>query len=256
MSRIYGLIGRPLSHSFSQKYFQEKFNREKLTNVKYLNFDISNIRQLTSLIAEHPDLQGLNVTIPYKEQVLPYLNGISTDAKTIGAVNTISISRQQGQVKLYGDNTDVIGFEESLLNLVPQEFLSKVEALILGTGGASKAVQFVFSKIGIPYRLVSNSKYPGSLSYEDLNDSILKQKLLIINTTPIGMYPKVDQAPKLKYEDLGRAHYLFDLIYNPERTMFLKHGMAAGSKIMNGKPMLIAQAEAAWSIWNSAKTLL
>ncbi|MFT4664046.1 MAG: shikimate dehydrogenase [Polaribacter sp.] len=243
----FGLIGYPLSHSFSGTYFAKKFQKEKRTDYRYDLFPLSSIVELPDLLAEHKDLVGLNVTIPYKEQILPYLDGISERAKAIGAVNTLSIRNG----KIYGDNTDVYGFEISLMNLLDKELCKG--ALILGTGGAAKAVQYVLRKKNIPYQRISRKEGKGDLTYKDIDQKLLAQFPLLVNTTPLGMHPNINEAPDLPFSELKSTNKLFDLIYNPEKTLFLKYGMAKGCRTMNGLEMLVLQAEKSWEIWGANK---
>ena len=242
--RLFALIGYPLTHSFSKKYFTEKFEKEGLKDCRYEHFSIDDISKLKTVLEENPDLCGLNVTIPYKEQVLSFLNEKNELVKQIKACNCISIKKG----KLKGYNTDVLGFEQSLQEkLKPQH----KKALILGTGGAAKAVEFVLDKHNIAYKYVSRKPSSKNYSYEQLTPSIIKSHTLIINTTPLGMYPAVTEAPPIPYESLTSDHYLFDLIYNPEVTLFLRKGQEKGAAIKNGYQMLVIQAEESWKIWNS-----
>jgi shikimate dehydrogenase len=246
--RLFGLIGYPLSHSFSAKYFKEKFATEGIPNAEYRLFPLENISEITSLIELQPDLQGFNITIPYKVAILPYLNQISEDAKSVGAVNCVKIERNTSEVKLSGYNTDVYGFKGSL-----KPFLKPFHkrALVLGTGGASKAVCFTLKELGIEYTLVSRSGNEVSLlNYSKLTDKIINDNLLIINTSPVGTFPDTDKCPDIPYSSLSSNHLLFDLIYNPAETMFLKIGREAGATILNGAKMLELQAEKSWEIWN------
>lgn len=242
-----GLIGYPLSHSFSKRYFTEKFRETGIKNYQYELFPLPRIEDLPQLLQEQKHLIGLNVTIPYKEQVLPYLDHLDPQAAAIGAVNTILVGAE-GQ--LSGYNTDVIGFRSTL-----KEFLDWNEepyqdpALVLGTGGAAKAVAFVLEHLTIPYQFVSRTPRAGHWTYQGLKQLDLKSFPLIINTTPVGMAPKIDSCPDLAYHQLDERHFLYDLVYNPEKTLFLEKGERQGSRIMNGLPMLIGQAEAAWRIW-------
>lgn len=236
----YGLIGHPLGHSFSKAYFTEKFEREGL-DCEYLNFDIDEISLLRQLVIDHPDLKGFNVTIPYKEAILPYLDELDETAKAIGAVNTVKVL-PNGRLK--GFNTDVIGIERTLKNTIASP------ALILGTGGASKAVQYVLHQKGIPFHLVSRDPNKGHFTYETLTPTVIKEHLLIINATPVGMAPNINEAPLIPYEALTPQHILFDLIYNPEETRFLRKGKAKGALTINGLSMLHAQAKASWELWN------
>lgn len=242
--RLFGLIGYPLSHSFSKKYFREKFSREGIMHNHYELFPIENINQLPLLLKNNPELIGLNVTIPYKQAVLPFLHELDPEAAGVGAVNCIRI----GNGRLRGYNTDVYGFKESLLQLIPVPFHGK--ALVLGTGGAAKAVLYVLTGLGIDYITVSRSRGQADLVYEDIDANVLNDTLLIVNTTPLGMAPNVHTVPSLPYEFLTKKHILYDLVYNPEKTLFLDHGEKQGCRIINGIPMLHLQAEKAWQIWN------
>jgi shikimate dehydrogenase len=246
--RLFGLIGYPLSHSFSKKYFTEKFEKEGLRDCVYENFPISGIHELKNILAL-PGLQGLNVTIPYKEQVIPYLHQASDAAKKINACNCIKIAGG----KLYGFNTDIAGFENSLTSKLNPA--SHQQALILGTGGSSKAVKYVLGKLGIKFKIISRKPSAGNLSYEQITKEIILAHKLIINTTPLGMFPNVVEAPPLPYQFLTPDHFLFDLIYNPEKTLFLKKGEEQGAQIQNGFEMLMMQAEANWKIWNNEELL-
>jgi shikimate dehydrogenase len=241
----YGLIGYPLSHSFSQRYFTEKFEREGITDCTYSNFSLATIDELPAVLGD-PDLRGLNVTIPYKQQVLRFLTAMSPVVESIGACNCIRIDG----VSRVGHNTDVVGFERSLVKKLGSHHQ---QALILGTGGAAKAVEWVLDQLGIAYRSVSRSPRPdtGDLAYDDLDAGLVACYTLIVNTTPLGMYPKVNEYPPLPYEGIGPRHYLYDLVYNPERTLFLKKGAARGAVVENGHEMLLLQAEESWRIWNS-----
>jgi shikimate dehydrogenase len=244
--RQFGLLGQSLAHSFSPSYFAQKFEREGILEARYDLFELPQIDALPDLLAQTPQLAGLNVTIPYKEAVLPYLDALSEEAEAVGAVNTIAF--EQG--RLVGYNTDVLGFEEALLLLLPNNHTLQ-QALILGTGGASKAVAYVLKRMNFSYTYVSRKEAPERLTYQQLTAEQLGNVSLIVNTTPVGQYPAVIQAPNLPYSGLGAQHFLMDLIYNPAETLFLKRGQQAGAKVLNGLPMLEAQAEAAWRIWNN-----
>jgi len=245
----FGLIGYPLGHSFSQKYFTAKFKSENIPDAEYLNFPISQIDQFPLLVQNNDDLIGLNATIPYKERVIPYLNELDDVAAKIGAVNTIKIVRNRGETKLIGYNTDYFGFEQSLK---PHLKKHHQKSLILGTGGASKAVAYVFESLGIQYNYVSRKPASDCIySYQQLTSELIREYHIIVNTSPLGMYPKVDEYPSIPYNSLTKDHILYDLIYNPEKTMFLQKGEKAGSVVINGLPMLHLQAEKAWEIWNS-----
>lgn len=240
----YGLIGYPLSHSFSEHFFATKFRQEAITDCVYENFPIQNIEELKNLISSKPDLKGLNVTIPYKEQVLPFLTESNDIVKAMAACNCI---KRKGK-KLVGYNTDVLGFETSFLKSRQPHHKS---ALILGEGGSAKAVAYVFEKLGIDFRyIVRKGESTGQrIMLNDLSDTIIRSHHIIINCTPQGMYPNIHEAPAINYEMLTPAHYLFDLIYNPEKTLFLQKGEEKGATIKNGYEMLVIQAEQSWKIW-------
>ena len=242
--RRFGLIGYPLSHSFSQKYFTEKFAQLGLTDCVYQNFSFPDIQQLADLLTANQDLCGFNITIPHKKKVMTFLHNQSDVVKKIGACNCVQI--QNG--KLTGYNTDVVGFEQSLL-----PFLKKhhTKALILGTGGASAAVEFVLEKLGIEVKYVSRKKTETSMGYDEVDEAMILSHQLIINCTPLGMYPKVDDCPDIPYQFLSVQHHLYDLVYNPAETKFLANGKLQGASIKNGQEMLILQAEESWRIWNS-----
>lgn len=243
--RRYGLIGYPLTHSFSQKYFTEKFEREGITDCTYSNFSLPQIGELAGVLAD-PELRGFNITIPYKQAVLDYLHSKSDVVAAIGACNCIRIEGGQ----LAGYNTDVVGFEQSMVrHLAPHHS----RALVLGTGGAAKAVEWVLQRLGIEYVLVTRRPRAGSadMSYQQVTAEVLVEATLIINTTPLGMHPHVEECPPLPYEALTPRHYLFDLIYNPARTLFLRKGEERGAVVENGHEMLILQAEESWRIWNA-----
>jgi shikimate dehydrogenase len=247
--RQFGLIGYPLSHSFSMKYFTAKFRNENIEDCQYLNFPIETIKELPSLISQNNDLIGLNVTIPYKEQVIEYLDKIDETAREIGAVNTIKIKRLKDRILLTGYNTDAYGFYSSI---VPQ--LEKVhkKALILGTGGASKAIAQVFNQLGVDYIFVSrNPRKDNHISYSDLTGDLINNFKIIVNTSPLGMYPDIEKYPDIPYDCITGDHLLYDLVYNPEMSKFLERGSEKGAKTINGLLMLHLQAEKAWEIWNS-----
>lgn len=240
-----GLLGRNISYSFSRSYFKKKFEDEQITNTTYENFDIPSIEELPKIIISNPDIKGLNVTIPYKEEVIPFLTKLNKKAKAIGAVNTIKVNKKG---KLVGYNTDCYGFKKSLKPYLKKRHKS---ALILGTGGASKAIAYTLKKLGIKYSYVSRTasdqvKY----TYGELTESIIAEHLLIINCTPLGTFPNIENHPDIPYNGITDKHILFDLIYNPEETTFLKLGKERGATIINGLDMLIFQAEKAWSIWD------
>jgi len=247
--QLFGIIGYPLGHSFSPAYFTSKFAAENVLNASYKAFPIDSINKLLPLIENQPELIGLNVTIPYKEQVIPLLHKLDETAKAVGAVNTIYINRQHTVPELTGFNTDVWGFEHSLCPLLTKDHK---KALILGTGGAAKAVAYVLDKLHIAYQYVSrNPQGTNTISYNQLNANIIDTHKLIINTSPLGMYPNIETCPDIPYALLSNKHLLYDLIYNPAETMFMQQGVKAGAKVKNGHEMLILQAEHSWAIWNN-----
>lgn len=248
MMRQFGLIGYPLSHSFSKGYFTEKFSKEGITDATYELFPLQHIEEFSRLLKQQPQLVGLNVTIPYKEQIIPYLSSLHDSAKKVKAVNVI---KREGD-RLIGYNSDYFGFKLSLQQWA-KEKLAAQEALVLGTGGAAKAVCAALEDLQVPFRLVSRQPSSGMLSYEQLHQqpSLLQQHQLIINTTPAGMQPNVTSCPDLAYDQLGPSHFLYDLVYNPAETVFMKEGIKRGASVKNGLEMLYLQAEKAWEIWNS-----
>ncbi len=243
--RTFGLIGKKLGHSFSKRYFTEKFRNEQIEDAVYELYELEQVGLLPELLAEHPNLQGLNVTVPYKVDVMPLLDEVDEAAASIGAVNTIKIAA--GKTKGY--NTDYIGFKKTLEAFYPGQ--ERGQALVLGTGGAAKAVMAALTDLGVPFVSVSRSAAAGGLSYDALTPATLKEYNLLVNTTPLGMHPNTESLPRLPYEGLTPHHYLYDLVYNPEQTSFLQQGAAAGAHTMSGLGMLYGQAEAAWHIWNS-----
>lgn len=246
--RKYGLIGYPLGHSFSKKYFTEKFLKENIRDCSYENYPLENLKGFISLITSEPDLCGLNVTIPYKSEIFGFLDIIDAEAKEIGAVNVIKIKRSDDVVSLYGFNSDVTGIRDTLYPFISDRVRN---ALILGTGGSSRAVYYVLRKSGMNVNLVSRESKPGILAYSDINSDVLGQTQLIVNTTPLGMFPDTGTLPALNYKDLNCNHILFDLVYNPEVTSFLRKGEEQGCTVLSGIKMLHSQAEKAWEIWNS-----
>lgn len=244
--RRFGLIGFPLGHSFSKKYFSEKFEQLGIAGEnRYELLEMERIADLPAILKNHPDLVGLNVTIPHKINVLPFLSEIDAAAKKIGAVNVIKVKNGG---KLKGFNSDFYGFKRSL-----EEFLDSdlsIKALVLGTGGASKSAVVALEHLKIPYKLVSRSAKDGAISYEEAN-GLLEQYRLIINCTPLGTFPKIETFPEIDYQKIGSDYYLYDLVYNPEETEFMKKGVARGAKVENGYKMLVYQAEKSWEIWNN-----
>lgn len=259
----YGLIGYPLGHSFSRKFFTEKFEKEGI-DAQYLNFEIPSIEEFPKIIESHPDLRGLNVTIPYKQQVMQYLDDISPEAKAIGAVNVVKVSPQLSTVnsklstlnakpKLTGYNSDVIGFVNSIRPLLKPHHQ---KALILGTGGASKAIHYgLTEKLGLETLFVSRTAREGMITYDDIDASVLKEYEVIVNCSPVGMYPHVDECPALPYEVMNENHLLYDLVYNPLETLFMKKGAAQGATVKNGLEMLYLQAIASWEFWGNQEKL-
>jgi shikimate dehydrogenase len=242
----YGLIGFPLGHSFSISYFNEKFQNEGIDAV-YENFEIPDIEQLKEILSVNPNLKGLNVTIPYKEKVFAYLDNISPEARAIGAVNVIKVSHNGNNIKLTGYNSDVIGFTRSIEPLIERHHK---KALILGTGGASKAIRYGLKSLGIETLYVSRSPRQGVITYNDITPEIIKEYNVIVNCTPLGMFPKIDYCPPLPYEAMDSHTLLYDLIYNPDETLFMTKGKAQGATVKNGLEMLLLQAFASWEFWN------
>jgi len=237
--KTFGLIGKSLSHSFSSSYFNEKFFKERITNTRYLNFELNDISEFPQLIKKQ-NLSGINVTLPYKESIIPFLDELSENAKRIRSVNTIQISNG----KLIGHNTDIIGFKQSITPLLA----GRNTALILGDGGAAKAVKFVFNQLNISHKTINRNS---SFDYSDITSQIINFNTIIVNTTPLGMIPKIKNYPQIPYELLTEKHLLFDLIYNPKETLFLKYGRANKACTKNGLEMLQIQAETSWNIWNT-----
>jgi shikimate dehydrogenase len=247
MEKVFGLIGQTVSHSFSKQYFDEKFFREGLRDHHYELFPLNNIKDIEKLITDTKGLSGLNVTLPYKEQVIKYLDEVDAEAKRIGAVNVIKF--KDGKRKGY--NTDSDAFFETVEKWLPKN--KKLKALILGTGGSSKAVQEALAKLNLEYKIVSRERAKGNFTYEDLEKKpkLLADSKLIINTTPLGMHPNTDTMPPIIYDSIGNEHYVYDLIYNPARTLFLQKAEMRGATIKNGLEMLHVQAEKSWRIWNN-----
>ena len=243
---IYGLIGYPLGHSFSVGYFNEKFQNEGI-DAKYVNFEIPQIEMLEEVIASNPDLKGLNVTIPYKEKVISYLDNVSPEARTIGAINVIRVIHKGRSVILKGYNSDVIGFTQSI---EPRLEPYHKKALILGTGGASKAVNYGLKSLGLETVFVSRYERPGTIQYEKLTPDDIKEYNVIVNCTPCGMYPHSNKCPNLPYEAMDSHTLLYDLIYNPDETLFMYKGRKQGATVVNGLEMLLLQAFVSWEIWN------
>ncbi|MDD7273154.1 MAG: shikimate dehydrogenase [Prevotellaceae bacterium] len=245
----YGLIGFPLGHSFSVSYFNEKFRNEGI-DAQYINYEIPNIADLAEILSSTPNLRGLNVTIPYKEKVMTYLDEISPEAKAIGAVNVIRVEHRGNNVYLKGFNSDVIGFTQSIEPIL-ERYHQK--ALILGTGGAAKAVDYGLRSLGIETKFVSTKKSLEGLTYHDITPKIIKQFNVIVNCTPLGMYPNIEQCPELPYEAMDNHTLLYDLIYNPDETLFMQKGRENGATVKNGLEMLLLQAFANWEFWNGKR---
>jgi shikimate dehydrogenase len=241
----YGLIGYPLGHSFSIGYHNQRFADEGI-NAKYVNFEISNIEQIDEVLSQNPELKGLNVTIPYKEKVMEYLDYISPEARAIGAVNVIRVVHNGGKIELRGYNSDLIGFVQSIEPML-EPYHKK--ALVLGTGGASKAVCHGLKQLGVEPVTVSRYERPGTIQYKSITPEVVHEYNVIVNCTPLGMFPKIDTCPDLPYEALDESNILYDLIYNPDETMFMKKGAERGATVKNGLEMLLLQAFASWEYW-------
>ncbi len=250
--RKFGLIGYPLGHSFSKAYFTRKFFEEKIRDCSYDNYPLTTIDQLPDLIESDPHLCGLNVTIPYKSEVLRYVHVVDKEAEKIGSVNVLKIKRLRNNIRLFGFNSDITGISDSLKPFLDKGTLKN--ALIFGTGGSSKSVQYVLKKTGVNFKLISRRSSPDVLTYADVDSRIMETTDLIVNTTPLGMFPDINTKPDIDYSLLTKRHILFDLVYNPEITAFLKSGEERGCTIVTGLKMLHLQAEKAWEIWNSEKS--
>ena len=244
-ARLYGLIGFPLGHSFSQDYFNQKFEAENI-DARYINFEIPEISDLKNVLARNHNLNGLNVTIPYKQLVIPLLDEMDPEAAEIGAVNVIKFVRRNGRTILKGYNSDIIGFRDSIAPMLTEHHS---HALVLGTGGASRAVSYALRSLGITPQLVSRRPAPGVITYADINPDIIDSHKIIVNTTPLGMYPHVDECPDIPYNLLTTRHLCYDLLYNADVTLFMKKSADAGAEVKNGLEMLLLQAFAAWHIW-------
>ncbi len=242
--RKFGLIGKTLKHSFSANYFAEKFARESIDDCSYSLYELDSIEQITTLLESEKELCGFNITIPYKQQIIPYLDSIDIEAERIGAVNCVRIING----KLHGYNADIVGLRDSVAKLLGGAYVDR--ALVLGTGGASSAVQYLLGEMGVEFELVSRDPMKATITYSTISPEDITRAQLIINTTPLGTYPDVDSAPTLPYAFVSPSHYLFDLVYNPPLTQFLSYGEQRGAHILNGEVMLIAQAEESWRIWN------
>lgn len=248
--KMYGLIGYPLHHSFSSKFFNEKFQKEGI-DAEYVNFEIEHIFDLRKILVFNPRLRGLNVTIPYKEAVITFLDHISPEAREVGAVNVIKVERQSkdsNDYRLLGYNTDYIGFKNSIAPLINPEYHK--QALVLGTGGASKAICYALDALGIAWTYVSRTLQKGALTYDMLTTEVVAENKIIINTTPLGTFPSVEDLPNIPYQAVTPQHLFYDLVYNPSETTFLRKGSQMGATIKNGTEMLEIQALAGWNIWS------
>ncbi|MBP3843705.1 MAG: shikimate dehydrogenase [Prevotella sp.] len=243
----YGLIGYPLGHSFSISYFNQKFQDENIDAV-YENYEIPSIDALPEVLSSNPELKGINVTIPYKEKVLPFLDSISPEARAIGAVNVIRVSHKGNKTILKGYNSDVIGFTKSIEPMLEKKWHQK--ALILGTGGASKAIDYGLRNLGLETVFVSRYERPGTIQYQNITPEVVKEYNVIVNCTPLGMYPKTEVCPELPYEAMDNHTILYDLIYNPDETLFMKRGAEYGANVKNGLEMLLLQAFSSWEFWH------
>ncbi|MFI3333067.1 MAG: shikimate dehydrogenase [Rikenellaceae bacterium] len=241
--RKFGLIGKTLKHSFSAKYFAEKFSHEGITDCSYSLFELEKIEDILLLINQEPELCGFNITIPYKQQIIPYLDSIDIEAERIGAVNCVKIENG----RLIGYNADIVGLRESIAKLLNGTYVDR--ALVLGTGGASSAVQYMLGEMGVEFELVSRDPLKSTITYATISPEDITRAQLIINTTPLGTFPDIESAPSLPYAFVSPSHYLFDLVYNPPLTQFLSYGEQRGARILNGQTMLVAQAEESWRIW-------
>ena len=243
----YGLIGYPLGHSFSISYFNQRFADEGI-DATYENFEIPSIDELPEIIDRNPNLRGLNVTIPYKEKVIPFLDSISPEARAIGAVNVIRVTHQKNKTLLKGYNSDVIGFTQSIEPMIDPKWHKK--ALILGTGGASKAINYGLKSLGIEPVFVSRYERPDTIQYQSITPDVVREYNVIVNCTPLGMYPNTDECPNLPYEAMDQHTILYDLIYNPDQTLFMRNGAKYGAEVKNGLEMLLLQAFASWEFWH------
>ena len=243
----YGLIGYPLGHSFSISYFNQRFADEGI-NAKYENYEIPSIDILPEILDKNPELKGLNVTIPYKEKVIPFLDSLSPEARAIGAVNVIRITHEKNNIILKGYNSDVIGFTQSIEPMLDKKWHKK--AMVLGTGGESKAIRYGLKSLGLEPILVSRDERQDTIQYKDITPDIIKEYNVIVNCTPLGMYPHTEECPDLPYEAMDNHTILYDLIYNPDQTLFMRKGAERGADVKNGLEMLLLQAFASWEFWN------
>ncbi len=249
--RLYGLIGKNLGHSWSANYFKRKFKKENITDAKFRMFELEDLSELMPLIQSKPELCGFTVTAPFKQAIIPYLHSISETAQEVGAVNVVKVKRTpSGKIRLHGGNSDYAGFEELI---VQHYFELDRPAIVLGNGGAAKAVCYVLMYCGIDYTIVSRTKTANTISYEELTDDMLRQAALIVNATPLGSSPYINECPDINYDCLSERHTLIDLNYNPRITLFMQKGREKGAYAVNGYEMLVKQAEGAWEFWTSKK---
>ena len=248
--KTFGLIGYRLGYSFSKGFFTEKFKKESLKDHEYVNFELDSIKEFLSIFEKNENISGLNCTIPYKQQIMSYLDEIDEEAAKVGAVNTIKIIRDGNNIRLKGYNSDIYGFENSLKPMLNEKHK---KALILGTGGASKAIKYILDKLGISYvsASIEDELTENEIRYENIDKELMNNHLVIINATPLGTFPKTDTCPNIPYETITANHALFDLVYNPEETLFMKKGKEQGATVKNGLEMLHLQAIRSWDIWNS-----
>ena len=247
--KTFGLIGHRLGYSFSKKFFTEKFEKEGLEEHEYVNFELDSIDEFPGIFEKNPNIAGLNCTIPYKQQIMKYMDSIDAEATEVGAVNTVKIIRENGKMKLIGYNSDIFGFENSLKPMLSE---NHKKALILGTGGASKAIKYILTKLGIEYVSASIEEplLDKEIRYSDISEALIKDYLIIINATPLGTFPNVDNCADIPYQFITSEHVMFDLVYNPEETLFMKKGKERGAAVKNGLGMLHLQAIRSWEIWN------
>ncbi len=248
--KTFGLIGYRLGYSFSKGFFTEKFEKEALNDHEYVNFELDTIDEFPSIFEKNENIGGLNCTIPYKQEIMPFMDDMDEEAEKVGAVNTVKIIKDGDQIKLKGYNSDVYGFENSLKPMLNK---NHEKALILGTGGASKAIKFILEKLGIEYisASIEEELFEKEIRYGEIDEELIKSHLIIINATPLGTFPNVDTCPGIPYEHITDKHVLYDLVYNPEETLFMKKGKEQGAAVKNGLEMLHLQAIRSWEIWNS-----
>lgn len=247
--KTFGLIGYRLGYSFSKKFFTEKFEKEGLNEHEYVNFELDSIEEFPGIFEKNPNISGLNCTIPYKQQIMKFMDQIDAEAAEVGAVNTVKVIRDNGTLKLVGYNSDVYGFENSLKPMLSDKHK---KALILGTGGASKAIKYILTKLGIEYvsASIEEQLFEKEIRYSNIDEKMIREHLIIINATPLGTFPNVDNCADIPYQIITADHVMFDLVYNPEETLFMKKGKEKGASVKNGLEMLHLQAIRSWEIWN------